>query len=323
MPKFNMYQSLHTTVIGPGGKPVELQIRTYGMHRRAEYGVAAHWKYKEDSNNGVDTDRTLASGDSASADMAWVRQLMDWQKETQDPSEFLDSLRFEISSAEVYVFTPRGEVDLAADRVDPGRLRLRHPYRGRPPMHRGPGQRPAGRARVGARQRRRGRGLHLEVAERRSEPRLADVRQEPPGPQQDQAVLHQGASRGGDRAGQGEPGPADAPRGPAAAAHAHPRHALGGRLRPQPPRRHRALRRGGGGQHVGAVRRTADPRDVRRRPGGGRRGRRDGRRHDRQPGAAPAGPRRLRRHREGRVRRPHQAGAVLHPGAGRRDRRAS
>ena len=110
MPKFNMYQSLHTTVIGPGGKPVELQIRTYGMHRRAEYGVAAHWKYKEDSAGGVDTDRPLSSGESANADMAWVRQLMDWQKETQDPSEFLDSLRFEINSAEVYVFTPRGEV---------------------------------------------------------------------------------------------------------------------------------------------------------------------------------------------------------------------
>ncbi|MDP9317993.1 MAG: bifunctional (p)ppGpp synthetase/guanosine-3',5'-bis(diphosphate) 3'-pyrophosphohydrolase, partial [Actinomycetota bacterium] len=110
MPKFNMYQSLHTTVMGPGGKPVELQIRTFGMHRRAEYGVAAHWKYKEDSNSGADTDRTLAVGESANADMAWVRQLMDWQKETMDPSEFLDSLRFEISSAEVYVFTPRGEV---------------------------------------------------------------------------------------------------------------------------------------------------------------------------------------------------------------------
>ncbi len=110
MPKFNMYQSLHTTVVGPGGNAVELQIRTYGMHRRAEYGVAAHWKYKEDGGSGADTDRTLASGESANADMAWVRQLMDWQKETQDPSEFLDSLRFEISSAEVYVFTPRGEV---------------------------------------------------------------------------------------------------------------------------------------------------------------------------------------------------------------------
>ncbi len=109
MPKFNMYQSLHTTVMGPGGNPVELQIRTYGMHRRAEYGVAAHWKYKEDGRAGLDTTKT-ASGEDATSDMAWVRQLMDWQKETEDPGEFLESLRFEISSTEVYVFTPRGEV---------------------------------------------------------------------------------------------------------------------------------------------------------------------------------------------------------------------
>jgi len=109
MPKFNMYQSLHTTVIGPGGKPVELQIRTHAMHRRAQYGVAAHWKYKEDGKAGVDTDRPLSSND-ASGDMTWVRQLMDWQRETEDPGEFLDSLRFEINSTEVYVFTPRGEV---------------------------------------------------------------------------------------------------------------------------------------------------------------------------------------------------------------------
>jgi GTP diphosphokinase / guanosine-3',5'-bis(diphosphate) 3'-diphosphatase len=109
MPKFNMYQSLHTTVIGPGGKPVELQIRTFAMHRRAEYGVAAHWKYKEDGRSGIDTDRALAT-EETSGDMTWVRQLMDWQRETEDPSEFLDSLRFEINSAEVYVFTPRGEV---------------------------------------------------------------------------------------------------------------------------------------------------------------------------------------------------------------------
>ena len=110
MPKFNMYQSLHTTVIGPGGRPVELQIRTFGMHRRADYGVAAHWKYKEDGLSGVDTDRTLAGSSNADADMAWVRQLVDWQRETQDPGEFLESLRFEINSTEVYVFTPRGEV---------------------------------------------------------------------------------------------------------------------------------------------------------------------------------------------------------------------
>jgi GTP pyrophosphokinase len=105
MPKFNMYQSLHTTVIGPQGKPVEIQIRTFAMHRRAEYGVAAHWKYKEDGRNGVDTDR---AGDFD--DMTWVRQLLDWQSDVEDPGEFLESLRFEINRAEVYVFTPRGDV---------------------------------------------------------------------------------------------------------------------------------------------------------------------------------------------------------------------
>jgi GTP pyrophosphokinase len=104
MPKFNLYQSLHTTVIGPGGKPVEIQIRTHDMHRRAEYGVAAHWKYKEGAKN------QAGAEDSAGNDMTWLRQLVDWQKETADPSEFLDSLRFEIADGEVYVFTPKGDV---------------------------------------------------------------------------------------------------------------------------------------------------------------------------------------------------------------------
>ena len=104
MPKFNMYQSLHTTVIGPGGKPVELQIRTWGMHRRAEYGVAAHWKYKEESL--VPGGRNGASG----TDMLWLQQLVNWQRETADPAEFLESLRFDLGAAEVYVFTPKGEV---------------------------------------------------------------------------------------------------------------------------------------------------------------------------------------------------------------------
>jgi GTP pyrophosphokinase len=107
LPKFNMYQSLHTTVIGPEGKPVELQIRTWGMHRRAEYGVAAHWKYKEETVVGSPPGR---GGDTAVEDMAWLRQLVDWQRETADPAEFLESLRFELGAAEVYVFTPRGEV---------------------------------------------------------------------------------------------------------------------------------------------------------------------------------------------------------------------
>jgi len=105
MPKFTMYQSLHTTVIGPEGKPVELQIRTMGMHRRAEYGVAAHWKYKETIFGGRGRDSKDAAGD-----MAWLRQLVDWQRETADPAEFLESLRFDLASSEVYVFTPRGEV---------------------------------------------------------------------------------------------------------------------------------------------------------------------------------------------------------------------
>ncbi|HEV2451452.1 MAG TPA: bifunctional (p)ppGpp synthetase/guanosine-3',5'-bis(diphosphate) 3'-pyrophosphohydrolase [Streptosporangiaceae bacterium] len=106
LPKFNMYQSLHTTVIGPEGKPVELQIRTWTMHRRAEYGVAAHWKYKEETVLGGSPSR----GKDAAEDMAWLRQLVDWQKETADPAEFLESLRFELGAGEVYVFTPRGEV---------------------------------------------------------------------------------------------------------------------------------------------------------------------------------------------------------------------
>ncbi|MFI1867057.1 RelA/SpoT family protein [Streptomyces jumonjinensis] len=114
MPKFNMYQSLHTTVIGPNGKPVELQIRTFDMHRRAEYGIAAHWKYKQEAVAGaskVRTDVPKKSGkDDHINDMAWLRQLLDWQKETEDPSEFLESLRFDLSRNEVFVFTPKGDV---------------------------------------------------------------------------------------------------------------------------------------------------------------------------------------------------------------------
>nr|WP_229660569.1 bifunctional (p)ppGpp synthetase/guanosine-3',5'-bis(diphosphate) 3'-pyrophosphohydrolase [Marmoricola endophyticus] len=105
LPKFNLYQSLHTTVMGPAGKPVEMQIRSFAMHRTAEYGVAAHWKYKEDSRAGVDTDKTVAE-----SDMPWVKQLVEFQNEFGDAGEFLDSLRFEINAAQVYVFTPRGEV---------------------------------------------------------------------------------------------------------------------------------------------------------------------------------------------------------------------
>ena len=104
-PKFNLYQSLHTTVLGPSGRPVEIQIRTQEMHQRAEFGVAAHWKYKEQVNG-----KSPGSGLRGDTDMAWLAHISDWQAETADPGEFLDSLRYEIGAKEVYVFTPKGRV---------------------------------------------------------------------------------------------------------------------------------------------------------------------------------------------------------------------
>jgi guanosine-3',5'-bis(diphosphate) 3'-pyrophosphohydrolase len=105
-PKFNLYQSLHTTVIGPKGRAVELQIRTHDMHQRAEFGVAAHWKYKERVNSG----RGESDRGPNDTEMAWLAHISDWQSETEDAGEFLDNLRFEIGAKEVYVFTPQGKV---------------------------------------------------------------------------------------------------------------------------------------------------------------------------------------------------------------------
>ena len=95
MPKFNLYQSLHTTVVGPQGKPIEVQIRTKDMHQRAEYGVAAHWTYKETG---------------PVADVGWLRRIVDWQEETEDPREFMESLKLDLDQDEVFVFTPKGDV---------------------------------------------------------------------------------------------------------------------------------------------------------------------------------------------------------------------
>ena len=120
MPKLNMYQSLHTTVVGPGGKPVEIQIRTWDMHRRAEFGIAAHWKYKANGQAG----RALSSPDaedrrrensenqelSEADNLKWIQQLADWTSETPDSNEFLGSLKEDLGSAEVYVFTPKGKI---------------------------------------------------------------------------------------------------------------------------------------------------------------------------------------------------------------------
>jgi GTP diphosphokinase / guanosine-3',5'-bis(diphosphate) 3'-diphosphatase len=101
MPKFNMYQSLHTTVIGPQGKPLEIQIRTHEMHETSEFGIAAHWLYKDKGKDG---------GGGGADKFQWLRQMMEWQSETKDPSEFMESLRIDLFQEEVYVFTPKGAV---------------------------------------------------------------------------------------------------------------------------------------------------------------------------------------------------------------------
>ena len=104
MPKFNMYQSLHTTVMGPAGRPLEVQIRTEDMHRMSEYGVAAHWRYKEKGSG------SRANPDALEQQLAWLREMVDWQDENEDSREFLKSLKMDLDNDEVFVFTPQGEV---------------------------------------------------------------------------------------------------------------------------------------------------------------------------------------------------------------------
>jgi len=98
-PKSNMYQSLHTTIFGPGGALYEIQIRTHEMHRTAEYGIAAHWRYKEGR-----------SGDDVDDELAWFRQVLEWQQETREPEEFMEFLRIDLFQDEIFVFTPAGDV---------------------------------------------------------------------------------------------------------------------------------------------------------------------------------------------------------------------
>ena len=112
MPKFNMYQSLHTTVIGPEGLPLEIQIRTREMHDMAEFGVAAHWIYKQ----GKAKSPAAADGDEK---LRWLRQMMDWQQEFRDPTEFMENLKVDLFEDEVFVFTPKGEVKSLAAGATP------------------------------------------------------------------------------------------------------------------------------------------------------------------------------------------------------------
>ncbi len=113
MPKFNMYQSLHTTVIGPEGRPLEIQIRTREMHDLAEFGIAAHWMYKETAPSGT------ALGGDTDGKLKWLRSLLDWQQEESDPREFMETLKVDLFEDEVFVFTPKGEVKSLAAGATP------------------------------------------------------------------------------------------------------------------------------------------------------------------------------------------------------------
>ena len=149
MPKFNLYQSLHTTVIGPSGKPIEVQIRTTEMHERAEWGVAAHWAYKD------------KSGKSDPTDPDWLSRMMNWQEEVSDPAQFMLSLKTDLEQDEVYVFTPKGKVVPLPVGSTTDRLRVRRPHRGRSRDDRRKGQRTSCRPRPRAAERRQLRDLHV------------------------------------------------------------------------------------------------------------------------------------------------------------------
>ena len=284
MPKFNMYQSLHTTVIGPSGQA----RRDADPHRRRCTAGRSTASRRTGS-----TRRTCAPAPTgrprtaADSDMQWLRQLLDWQHEVEDPGEFLDSLRFEINSAEVFVFTPRGDVI----GLPTGSTPVDFAYA----IHTEVGHHTIG-ARVNGRlvplESRLEHGDVVEVFTSKS-PNAGPsrdwltVRQVPAGPQQDPPLVHQGAPRGGHRAGQGADRPADAQGGPAAQAGDDPRVAHPGRQRAAARRRLRAVRRRRRGQPRRPDRRTQGHRGLRRRRGcggGPRRGRHD------HPSAAPDAP---------------------------------
>ena len=175
MPKFNLYQSLHTTVVGPEGERSSSRSAPSEMHRRAEYGVAAHFGYKEQRN--------------PTEDLVWLQRIVDWQQDTTDPGEFMQSLKIDLEQDEVFVFTPKGRVITLPDRRDAGRLRVRDPHRGRAPLHRRAGERPAGAARLRDAVGRDVRDLHEQGRGRGPEPRLAPVRAHAARPLEDPAVV--------------------------------------------------------------------------------------------------------------------------------------
>ena len=185
MPKPNAYQSLHTTVIGPEGHPFEIQIRTWDMHKIAEYGIAAHWSYKERGSQAATDTR-----------VAWLRSVLD-NSAGSSPREFLDSLKVDLYPDEVYAFTPRGDVYSFPRRRDDPRLRLPGPQRRRAPLSRSPGERAVGAAADRACQRRHCRDHHLAPAA--APPRLARSGGDQPRPGEDPSLAQAGGEGKGGR----------------------------------------------------------------------------------------------------------------------------
>ena len=180
MPKFNGYRALHTTVIGPAGSPLEIQIRTREMHREAELGIAAHWLYKH---------ANAKRKQSADEDwLAWVKQLMEWGEDETDPREFIKSFRTDLFDDEVYVFTPKGEVKTLPAGSTPIDFAYSVHTRRRPPHGRREGQRADRAAPLHAAQRRLRRDPDVE-GRPRPVARLDDARPLVPRPQQDPPVV--------------------------------------------------------------------------------------------------------------------------------------
>ena len=181
MPKPNMYQSLHTTVVGPTGEPLEIQIRTWEMHRTSEYGIAAHWRYKEGGK-----------ADQFENKLSWLRALLEWQKDMRDSRVFMENLKIDLFDSQVFVFSPRGDVFSIPAERNATRLCLFGTYRRRQPLRRSESQRPHRSARLSAGQRRYMRDPRQQV-ERASVAGLAFHRQDVQRKAQDQAVVPQGA----------------------------------------------------------------------------------------------------------------------------------
>ena len=193
LPKPNMYQSLHTTVLGPERQRVELQIRTEEMHRTAEEGIAAHWHYKE-----------RGATEENEEYFAWLRRLMEWQQDLKDPIEFMETVRIDMFPEEVYVFTParRGE-DVPAQRHGGG-LRLFRAYGRGASVHRRQGERPHGAAALSIAQRGYGRSPHLHLP--RAEPRLAALGRHATRSDTHQGLAQVGRQRTKYRLGHAQPG---------------------------------------------------------------------------------------------------------------------